>query len=177
MPRSTRVGISWALLHALIVTALTWNWVAEALALCVVFYALLRPGEIVALMRSHILLPLVGDPLRPRLAIISVVKAKTRHRAARLQSVIIDDPLAAALLRHCLTLIPEIGIIVPRSGLEFRLRFASLLVAVGAQPLPLSPASLRPGGALFLFQRGGGGLLEVMFRGRWDNVRTLTHYL
>ena len=70
-----------------------------------------------ALKRTHILLPLAGDPLRPHSAIISVVEAKTRHRAARLQSVIIDDPLAIALLKHCWSLIPGLADIVPRFAL------------------------------------------------------------
>ena len=40
-----------------------------------------------------------------------------------------------------------------------------------------SPASLRPGGALHVFAQGNASLADLMYRGRWDCAKTLSHYL
>ena len=164
------------MLHATTVTALIWEQPTLAATLVLGFYRLLRPGKLAALRGGHVRLPRVGFELEAHAAIVCIVRAKTRHRAARVQSVLIEDPLALAVLRGCLADVRDTEPLLPGGGLDLRVRFERILTSLNLGNLPYTPASLRPGGALFLFGQRHS-LMEVMFRGRWDNVRTLQHYL
>ena len=41
----------------------------------------------------------------------------------------------------------------------------------------LTPGSLRPGGVVRDFAEGRANLMEIMFHGRWESVKSLTRYL
>ena len=62
---------------------------------------------------------------------------------------------------------------------DFERLFAAVLGEVGfpdVAPRPLTPASLRPGGATWLFQETDSPEV-VRFRGRWLNSRMLEIYI
>ena len=138
---------------------------------------MLRPGEMAAIQRCHVRLPADHVGMAQQCVIVCIVKAKTRFRAARVQSVVITAPVLLNLARSALLGVPQSAALLPGGGTELRRRFDSVLQALGLQAMPYSPASLRPGGALSMFQRASSGLMEVMYRGRWDNAKTLSHYL
>ncbi len=105
------------------------------------------------------------------------MKAKTRNRAARVQSVVIHDFEAVRLLEVALHGVSQTTLLLPGGTAGFRLRFAELLSALHVGHLAYSPASLRPGGALHIFSGGNASLADLMYRGRWDCAKTLSHYL
>ena len=130
------------------------------------------------MLRSHIRLPSDGVGLdgRPK-AIICIIKGKTRHRAARVQSVVVHDAETVRLLEVVLHGVAHTTALLPGGTAGLRLRFAELLSALRVSHIAYSPASLRPGGALHVFAAGNVSLADLMYRGRWDCAKTLSHYL
>jgi hypothetical protein len=59
---------------------------------------------------------------------------------------------------------------------SFRTLFRRVSQALGVVSLGVSPAGLRPGGAISLFQRGAN-ISEIAWRGRWSSTAILRHYL
>jgi hypothetical protein len=59
---------------------------------------------------------------------------------------------------------------------SLRALFRRVSQALGVASLGVSPAGLRPGGAISLFQRGAS-ISEIAWRGRWSNTSILRHYL
>ena len=158
--------------------AVVWDWPLTAAALLSGFYGLLRPGEIAGLRRGHLRLPSDGAGLvnSPTL-IIALVRPKTRHRAARLQSVVVRNAIAITAVHSAVNLLPRRCLLVPDGVAGFAKRFAQLLNALNINLNLYTPASLRGGGCVSLFQTQGVGLTDIMFAGRWESTRTVSIYL
>eukprot|EP00971_Amphidinium_carterae_P196339 3895684-Amphidinium_carterae.1 len=160
---------------ALAVTAWAVNWRRTALALLLAFQGLLRPGELAALRRQHILLPqdLAGSE---QSLVICITQSKTTQRAARLQSVMVTDPivvdLASCLLHHDAASAPLV-----RGGLrELHKKFAYLREALNLAVSPFTLGTLRGGGAIWHIQQSQS-LAMLQWRGRWASERSVQHYL
>ena len=109
---------------------------------------------------------------------IAITKPKTRLRGARLQAVVIHDPVTLALAALALsTHLGQSALVLPGGASELRRCFDELLRAVGASGLPYSSASLRGAGAVADFSHARSSLTDVMFHGRWESVSSVTHYL
>ena len=176
-PHRTRVPLDETLLRAMLSIAVFWGWSRTAAALALGFYGLLRPGELCQIRRVHWKLPsevrgTVGDGV-----VLAFMRAKTRYRAARLQSVVLRDSTAILLLESVSRGMPSRQHLVPDGVLGLHRRFNHLLAALGAHRLPFSPASLRGGGAVHMLRGHGASLTEIMFAGRWESVRTVSRYL
>eukprot|EP00971_Amphidinium_carterae_P064471 1277065-Amphidinium_carterae.1 len=130
---------------AISVAAWVMQWRRCALAVLLAFQALLRPSEIAALRRCHILLPqdLAGDEAS---LVICITQSKTTQRAARLQSVMVTDPvvveLASCLLQRDAQSAPLV-----RGGLrELYRKFDYLRTALNLAASPFTLSTLRGGG-------------------------------
>ena len=93
------------------------------------------------------------------------------------QSVLLEDELALEVLRVGLHGVGLNCLLLPGGSLQLRTQLGHLLVALNIGHLAYGPSSLRPGGALHLYTTRGCSLADLMYRGRWDCPRTLSHYL
>ena len=93
------------------------------------------------------------------------------------QSVLLEDELALEVLRVCLHGVGLNCLLLPGGSVQLRKQLGHLLVALNIGHLAYGPSSLRPGGALHLYTVRGCSLADLMYRGRWDCPRTLSHYL
>eukprot|EP00971_Amphidinium_carterae_P165812 3286630-Amphidinium_carterae.1 len=160
---------------ALAVCAWVLDWRRSSLALLLAFQALLRPAEIAALRRHHIVLPddLAGSE---ESLVICITQSKTSHRAARLQSVMVTDPviveLARKLLQHDAASAPLV-----RGGLqELYKKFDHLRRMLNIAESPFTLGTLRGGGAVWHIQQCQS-LAMLQWRGRWASERSVQHYL
>jgi hypothetical protein len=150
-----------------------WGYQRYAVATLLAFHCMLRVGELCMLRKCD-----VGDDGDGRLgsAHRGVVLRLRKTKRGVNQSVRVDDPDAAALLR----------IVVRSTPIEeFRLfnftpsSYRSLLKRVCVH-LGLSaryvPHSLRHGGATYLHQLGVP-VEDIMLRGRWASVKVTRRYI
>ena len=176
-PSTTRTGIDARVLRAMAALALVWEWPLVALLLLLGFHGLLRPNEMCQLRRCHIRLPSDAQGLDSPGLILLLVRAKTRFRAGRVQSVVVTHEATNRLAERCLHRLRPQDLLLPGGGGQLRRFFSLLLGALGIVHEGLTPSSVRPGGAVHIFRAGNHDLLRLMYHGRWDNPRTLQHYL
>jgi hypothetical protein len=158
--------------------ALLWGWLDFAGAVGIAFFGLLRPGELLSLTRSALVLP--EQSLNPRGRLfIKIMSSKTSSRGARHQYVRIDDavliPFASALWSNTSESSPLLGL----TPYSFRKRWDQILEFLGvpcAARDGLTPAGLRAGGATYFFTETQDFEL-VKWKGRWLSSRMLEIYL
>ena len=176
VPRTSRVGMDVEVAHAVAVLSICWGWRVYALLVLVTFHGMLRPGETAALQRGHLRFSAL-TARTARSLIVVIMKSKTRYRAARVQSVLVEHSATLSWAREVLDELPLQAKLCNGGLPEFRRKLNLLLGALGLSSLPYPQASLRPGGALYLFQQPHQTLLHVMYKGRWSCTKTLTAYL
>eukprot|EP00971_Amphidinium_carterae_P350525 6491601-Amphidinium_carterae.1 len=160
---------------ALAVAAWTQMWRRSSLALLLAFQALLRPSEVAALRRQHILLPqdLSGNE---QSLVICITQSKTTHRAARLQSVMVTDPVVVQLAQGLLHQDAASAPLV-RGGLrELQRKFNYLREALQLDGSPFTLGTLRGGGAVWHIQQCQS-IAMLQWRGRWASEKSVQHYL
>jgi hypothetical protein len=179
----TRVPISEELLQYLFAVALSWGLEAQeqstyliclAVLMRVAFYALLRPGELIALRVLDVRLP---SPLeQTQVAVIAIATPKTRHHHGRVQFATLRDTATVAWLRWLISELPRAARLWPSDSGRFRSVFNGVAVRACVQHLKLTPASLRAGGATALVLQGVD-MGRIMFLGRWMSEKTLSSYI
>ncbi|MBM4022198.1 MAG: hypothetical protein FJ284_08145 [Planctomycetes bacterium] len=178
VPHFTRLALDYRILRALVCICLLWRWTSMASLLMLGFHGLLRPAEMAALKRVHVRLPHDGVGFQDEAhAVVCIVRAKTRTRAASTQSVLVEDALALQVAAVGLLGLHPNQLILAGGSAHLRLLFSTLLECLNLGHLAYSPSSLRPGGALHLFSQKNCSLADLMYRGRWDSSRTVSHYL
>jgi hypothetical protein len=175
-PTSSRVPCDEHVLQACVVVALSWGWPLTALALTMGFYGLLRPAEIVHLRIRHLVLPIRQVKWAARSVVVSIVKPKTRYRAARIQGTVILTAIAVVVAEKLAGMFSGATALASDGAVGLNRRFSALLTSIGCN-VHYSLASLRGGGAIAALQTGKFGLAELMFRGRWEQAATMHHYL
>ena len=113
---------------------------------------------------------------RDMYVVVAIIRPKTRYRASRLQSVIVRDHLTVRLSSFVMSTCADRSQVIPMTQAQFAHHFETLLNVVSKPPLPYTPASLRGGGAIYHFNKNRS-LSELMFAGRWDSMKTLSHYM
>ena len=164
-----------AVVRAVAAALLALDYQKTAVLSLVMYHAMLRPGEAGAMLRQHVLLPRDGH-LAPGVAIVTIARPKTRFRGARVQSVIIDDPTLVELMQCMFGDLSGRATLCPGGVAGLRARLAAAFSRVGIGQGPYSLGSYRAGGATDMFAEHCN-LAAVQYRGRWDNPRTLAHYL
>lgn len=156
--------------QALISGALSWDWWRVALLIWIAYHCLLRPIGFLNLRWQDIRILESFN-----VAVVVILKPKTRHTAARRQHVIVDDPFLFQVLSVFKEKCLPGGLVGQLSYNQFYRRLAALLQALGIPQL-LSPFSFRAGGATqhWLTVRD---FQSLRLRGRWVIVRSLEHYI
>ena len=180
-PSAHHVAAPFQVCLALLTTCILWGWTRTAGAIAFCFGGLLRPGEMITACRKQLLLPsdVAGSV---SYALLSILEPKTRFRAARHQYAKVDIPDLLRVLELAFASVASSGKLWPFSGQTLRMRFQSLMKAIGL-PLstfggmkPLDLGSLRAGGATWLMQTTESSDF-VQRRGRWINGRVMNIYL
>ncbi len=175
-PSAHHVAAPFQVVLAMLTTCLVWGWTRTAGAIAFCFGGLLRPGEMISAVRRQLLLPSDVANSVPY-ALMSILEPKTRFRAARHQYSKVDIPDLLKVIEIAFARAPKSGKLWPFSGQTLRLRFQSVMKAIG---LPLTARGgmkpLRAGGATWLMQTTESSDF-VQRRGRWINGRVMNIYL
>ena len=178
-----RVPITPELMRTVFTAALNWALIDSSLAqllfpFCVLvrvgFHGLLRPGEIANLVAGDVRLPL--SPANGEAAVIAIRSPKTRFHYGRKQFALITDVGTVAYLRWLVADLPPHVKLWPSDANRFRSLFASVLRKAGLANLPITPASLRAGGATDMIVRQVD-IGRLKFLGRWKSQGTLDSYV
>ena len=130
------------------------------------FFSLLRPGELLNLTRQLVSLPgqLLGNAVQ--YAVVGILSPKNRRQLGRFQFAVCRSQNSTKWLAWlCHGLHPSERLWAG-TGSDFRRRFKILLSYLGLEDLRFVPASMRAGGATYLFMNGVDPP-RLKFCGRW----------
>ncbi|CAE7454060.1 SUF4 [Symbiodinium sp. CCMP2592] len=167
-----------AVFRAAVAVALLWQWPHFAAALLLGFHGLLRPGELLSLRRKDLILPrdlLTAVPL----AYVTILGSKTRRFLQRQHAKISDIctvKFLDALFGHLPGIVPLFGCSPAVFRRRWDLLFSRLGVPTAEDAKGITPKSLRGSGATWLYQMTED-VGRIQWRGRWQQRRTLEHYL
>jgi len=134
------------------------------------FSCFLRTAEILGIHAQHI--HLSDDN---KLIILALPMTKTSRRKNRMESVHVDDPVIATVVRRALHRAP-LGPIFTQGPQVFRREFKELLHGLDIHDELLLPYSLRRGGATWHFLKYRS-LDATVVRGRWRHAATARIYI
>eukprot|EP00971_Amphidinium_carterae_P293525 5827487-Amphidinium_carterae.1 len=174
-PMQTRTPLPLEILLAMCSVCVVWNWRLTAASLLLGFHLLLRPGELAAVLRHHLLLPTdVGGSLES--GTLALPKTKTSNRGSRLQSVIIEDSGLLQIMDVAFGAMPARSLLCPGGLPVLAQKFAVLKKVLQLEHTPFSLASLRGGGSVH-YMRTVGNVSWLQYRGRWESAKSMGHYL
>lgn len=177
-PPLHRVPIPSSVLRAMVAAAVLLRWHRFGAALCLSFYGITRPGEVLKAVRKDLVLPedlLLEDQT---VAYLRVGEPKPRRRGkGRVQHASVHNELvvrfAAAVFGH----IPLAELLYPISHGSFRRRWDAILkLLVISASVKLTPGSLRGGGAVAAYH-AGIDLSKLCWRMRLKSLTTLESYV
>ena len=163
---------------AAVCLAILWGWPVFAAGLLIGFNGLLRPGEFLRLRRRDLILP--RDVLSDiPLAYVCILGAKTKRFMQRQHAKISDATTVLFLDRLFGHLAPSVPLF-SSSPSVFRRRWDALFqhlgVPTGEALKGVTPKCLRGSGATWMYQLTED-IPRIQWRGRWQQRRTLEHYL
>jgi hypothetical protein len=177
-PVQHRRPIPLALLQAMVVVALQWQWHRVAGILLLTFHACCRPGEVLGARRANLVLPEdlggnYGDP-----CFLKITKPKPGRRGlGRIQHAKVRDGTVSRFLSSLFGKLNADEALYPGTASSFRTRWRHLLIALGVPPAAkISPGCLRAGGTVELY-RQGMPIMDILWALRLKNLETLQHYL
>ena len=177
-PVTHRVPIPGSVLRAVVALALCWSWPRFAATLCLSFFGITRPGEVLKARRRDLLLPrdLLCEAASP--AYLRIVESKSRrHGKRRIQHASVLNLQIVSFLDKVFSSLGKEDLLYPISGSSFRRRWDKLCqhLLIGPEH-KLTPGSLRGGGALEEY-RAGTDLQRILWRMRIRHLITLEHYV
>lgn len=151
-------------------------WWSFGVLMEVGFFGLLRPIEILKLTRGHVSLP--GELLSNALgfATCMIDNPKNRRQFGRVQFAVIRSANASWWLAWLCAGLTAPEKLWPASAGEFRNRFKRVLEYLQLHNQKFVWASLRAGGATYLFMNGLDPP-RIKFYGRWASEKSVGHYL
>ena len=158
------------IVHAMCGWAVFHGWISFALSLLIGFYSMLRTGEILGLLSSHIE---CGASSMQALISLGFTKGGKRHGAA--ESVVLGFEPVVRFLKKWKT-IASPSTPLTTSPPKWRALFNSCLEELGIQEWGFRPYSLRRGGATFWFQKHQN-LDRILIQGRWHTQKSARIYL
>ena len=138
------------------------------------FRGLLRPSELCGIRKADIIFRYENGKVLS--CIVALIDTKTRTSLGRIQHVLISDVEVVRWVEWWVGSLPANGKLWPSSVDMFRRVFKAVLARCELGHLPLSPASLRGGGATELYQCGIE-IARIQFLGRWLSGRSLVSYI
>jgi len=166
--------------------ALAWLGGGNRFSACVLlcFHCMLRPGELFALERRHLLFAdweaaahEAGDShQRVGLGIALAFDTKTSVAKRVHEHVFVREPLLARLLKHVFLALPQGERLWPGTPAAFRAACDAYMLQLNLQGCGFRLYSLRRGGATHDF-RSHGSWDITCDRGRWGDANTARIYL
>eukprot|EP00971_Amphidinium_carterae_P091418 1809874-Amphidinium_carterae.1 len=146
-----------------------------SIAILLGFVALLRPGEISALRRGHMVLPTDIAGFSESLT-IAITHSKTSTRSSRLQSVLVADSLVIDLLHALVGSDASSAPLLKGGHVAFVSMFDQARKALLLEDSPFTLSTLRGGGAIWQIQFCQS-LAVLQWKGRWSSEKSVQHYL
>lgn len=177
-PTVHRVPLPTSVFRALVTLSVLWGWRKFAGSLCLAFYGITRPGEVLRATRKHLVLPedLLLDGENPIYLRIEEAKSRRRGRQ-RVQHASVIDRDAVKFITEVFGRLNYDELLYPISGSSFRRRWEKLCPQLGIERKHrLTPASVRGGGALAEY-RAGTDLQRILWRMKIRHIITLEHYV
>ena len=181
-PPVHHTAMPWQVLTAAVAIALVYGWVDVAGVISLCWGGLARVGEVLNATRSDLVLPAdVGTPGSGYL-LMTVREPKTRFRAARHQSLRVDQPQLLRVTTLAFSALEPSERLWPFSGSTLRNRFRKLMLALRLCPgiVPrvrdFDLGSLRAGGATWLMDTTENPDY-VRRRGRWITTKVMEIYV
>ena len=169
-PAVHRVPLPASILRAMVSIAVQWNWPRFAGAICIAYFGITRPGEVLRATRKDLVL--AEDLLLPpsSTAYLRIENAKSRRRGKhRVQHASVVNGDVTSFLSRVFGGLSYDELLYPISGSSFRRRW-------DRKDKRLTPGSLRGGGALEEY-RAGTDLQRILWRMRIRHLVTLEHYV
>ena len=161
--------------------SLYWGWPLFAGCLALSWGGLARIGEVLQACRHCLFLP-SDVRLTTSWVTLTIAEPKTRHRAARHQSLKVDHPDLIEIIELAFAKLAPGQRLWPMSAQSFRTRYQKILFALKLQSLPkpftktLDLGSLRAGGATWLMMVSEDSEM-VRRRGRWLTPKIMEIYI
>ena len=180
-PPIHHTALPFQVLLAVLSTSLLWGWLRFAGVIALTWGAVLRIGETLKSKRKDLLLP-EDFSEGSGYALLAIAEAKTRFSSARHQTAKLDVPDLVQVVSLAFRGLDPDNYLWPYSGSTLRLRFKSVLQALGLPSVaangvrPLDLGSLRAGGATWMLSVTENSEL-VRRRGRWLTGRIMEIYL
>ena len=179
-PGNHHIAMPHQICLGMITTCFMWGWTHLAGIIALGFGALLRPGELLNLVRSDLLLPRDAG-FGVNFGLIAIREAKTRFTHARLQNAKLDISDLLNVVDLVFGNLAPQQRLWPQSGTTLRARFRSVLESLSLCNIPSSSklldlGSLRAGGSTYILQHTENGEL-LRRRGRWANYKMMEIYV
>ena len=137
-------------------------------------HCLLRPNEIIKLCVGDLRLP--RSSFEPEVCIVRLRDPKNRASLGRFQFAMVRDTGLVAWLRWYIHGCPSEMRLWPGKQPRFSKMFRQVRDRLGWERLPLTPGSLRPGGATEQFM-AGASVSVLKYAGRWRVESSLEVYI
>lgn len=177
-PPIHRTPIPGSILRAMVVIGVLLNWKRFSGVLCLAYFGITRPGEVLRASRKDLVLARDLLLLNSEVAYLRVGEPKPRSRGkGRVQHASIHQPDVIRFIEHVFADVPHSDMLYGVSGNTFRRRwdYALRILHVPSEAR-LTPGSLRGGGAVEAY-RGGMELTKLCWRMRLKNLATLESYI
>lgn len=173
-----RVPIPGSLLRAMVSLALAWKWPRFAATICISFFGITRPGEVLRASRRDLVLPRDVLLENENPAYLRILDPKARRRGKqRVQHASIYNLEVVRFLDAVFGSLNKGELLYPISGGSFRRRWDKICLHLFVpRALKLTPGPLRGGGALEEY-RSGADLQRILWRMRIRHLITLEHYV
>lgn len=167
-----------SLLRAMVSLALAWKWPRFAATICISFFGITRPGEVLRASRRDLVLPRDVLLENENPAYLRILDPKARRRGKqRVQHASIYNLEFVRFLDAVFGSLDKGELLYPISGGSFRRRWDKICLHFFVpRALKLTPGSLRGGGALEEY-RSGADLQRILWRMRIRHLITLEHYV
>ena len=140
------------------------------------YFALLRPGELLALTPNDLSLPnqlTFGAPC----VTVTLKKPKNFRQLGYSQFAVVYQPdICNWITWLCMTTCDPMKPLWPHSGAEFRRLFKHVGKKLLGGNHSFTPASLRAGGTTLMFDLVGD-INRLRLMGRWSSAQSLEHYV
>lgn len=165
------------LVQAMVALSFCWGWHHVGVVIMMAFHGCCRPGEVLSALRCHVVLPSdIGEASGP--CFLRILKPKPGRRGlGRVQHCKIRDKAVVMFLEKFFADKKPNARVYAGSAGAFRTRWNKLLTALGiSTEFHLTPAGLRAGGCVNLYQQGLP-IMDLLWCLRLRNLETLQHYL
>ena len=167
-PTTHRVPLPYAVLKAMIALALSWNWTRFAVVTGLAFFGAARPGEVLKACRAHVLLPADVLDCNLEACYVRIENPKSRNRGTgRVQHFAVREADFVRFLGVALQADKPETLLFPASPSTYRRRWDVLLKSLGIpSSAKLTPATLRGGGCVHLYNLGTYSIPNLMWQMR-----------